>query len=129
MALALALLVVGGAALFNALTSKSSGPGPSPATTGATSGSRKTRPQADPTAPPLQITVTGPPTGVFVKVPGTTGAVLYKGTLSTGETRRYDQAPLDVVVDDSTAVQVRIYGELQKDPDGQGRGEWFVPPQ
>lgn len=135
MALALALLVVGGTALFNALTSKSgSDPGPSPITTSSpgakkTKAIKTTKPPADPTAPPLQIEVTGPPTGVFVKVPGTGGTVLQKGTLNTGERRQYDQAPLDVVVDDSTAVEVRIYGALQKDPDGKGRGEFFVPQQ
>ncbi|SEG89740.1 hypothetical protein SAMN04489712_12447 [Thermomonospora echinospora] len=80
----------------------------------------------DPSAAPLVITVTGRPTTVFVKVPGSDGAVLLRGELGPGETRKYDQAPLDVVVSDSASVEVRIYGELQTDTDG-GRGQWAVP--
>lgn len=128
MAAALALVVVGAVALVNALTSESPGPGPATTTTVQPG----TEEPADPpetggtTAPALEITVVGQPTNVFVREPGTGGAVLLRAVLGTGETRRYEQAPLDVVVANSASVQVRIYGTLQRDVDG-GRGEWFVP--
>ncbi|WP_140175478.1 hypothetical protein [Thermomonospora catenispora] len=125
MVAALTLVVVGGLALFNALTAPAPGPAPSRAISDtATDGATAT--PSDPTAPPLQITVIGKPTEVFVKVSGSGGAVLQRGVLGPGETRRYDQVPLDVVVYDSSSVEVRIYGEIVEDPDG-GRGEWEVP--
>ncbi len=125
MAAALTLVVVGGLALFNALTAPSPGPSPSRAASETADGGDTAEP-SNPTAPPLQITVIGKPTEVFVKVSGSGGAVLQRGVLGPGETRRYEQVPLNVVVYDSTSVEVRIYGEIAEDPDG-GRGEWEVP--
>jgi hypothetical protein len=130
-ALALTLLVVGGISLVNALTSESTAPSPSPPAPSVT-GERSTRASSDTsTAPPaLQIDVIGNrPAQVLVKEPGADGTILQNGPLNPGETRRYDQGPLDVVVyNDSSLVEVRIYGEVQKDSNG-GRGEWEVPSQ
>jgi len=121
---AVALVVIGGYALINALTSPAPGPAPSDTVSreldagdsGQSAGSSQI---------PLQITVTGPPTNVFVQVAGG-GEVLQKGILATGETRMYTQTPLNVVVEDSSAVVVRIYGKVVEDGNGRGRGEWIV---
>lgn len=131
MALALTLLVVGGISLVNALTSESTAPTPSPPAPSVT-GERSTPASSDTsTAPPaLQIDVVGNrSTNVLVKEPGAAGTILQNGLLNPGETRTYDQAPLDVVVNDSSVVQVRIYGKIQEDPNGGGRGEWTVREQ
>jgi hypothetical protein len=128
-AAALTLVIVGGLALVNALTSPPPGPAPSSVgspTGSADDGSQEPPEQSDLSAVPLQITVVGSPTNVFVRVVGDSGAVLQQGVLDRGETRMYDQVPLNVVVADSSSVRVRIYGELQRDSDG-GRGEWTVP--
>lgn len=124
-------------ALVNALTSKSSGPGAAgPATNSAADGPRTTpsrpRTPASPNqpaqqTPPLVIKVTGAPTAVFVTVAGGGGQVLQSGTLNTGESRQYDQTPLNVVVANSAAVQVTIYGREQPAGKPGQRGEWFVP--
>jgi hypothetical protein len=129
-AAALTLVVVGGLALVNALTSPSPGPAPSTVLSptenaGDEGGSQEPSGSVKPSVVPLEITIIGRPTAVLVKEPGTAGAVLLHGQLNTGEIRRYDQVPLNVVVADSSSVQVRIYGELQRDSDG-GRGEWTV---
>jgi hypothetical protein len=138
--LALALFVVGGLALVNALTSSSSDPGStSPAGTqeqqdGAdASESASPAPQqtrsartASVEALPLLIRVVGTPTQVFVRVSGS-GEVLQTGTLNTGEVRQYEQAPLDVVAINGAAVEVTIYGKKQPPKTAGARGEWFVP--
>lgn len=123
-------------ALVNALTSESSGPrSAAPPSNGADEGarqpsdppaSRRTSRQRTPVVP-LVIRVTGAPTRVFVTVAGGGGQVLQQGTLSTGDTRQYNQAPLNVVVADAGSVRVTIYGKVQ--PPGQPgqRGEWVVP--
>jgi Domain of unknown function (DUF4115) len=137
--LALALLVVGGLALVNALTSSSSDPGSAaPAGTsepdaGGASESASPAPQqtrsartAAAAATPLLIRVVGAPTQVFVRVSGS-GEVLQQGTLNTGEARQYEEAPLDVVAGNAAAVEVTIYGEKQPPKAAGARGEWFVP--
>jgi hypothetical protein len=138
--LALALLVVGGLALVNALTSSSSDPGQEGGTAGtvepgasAASESASPAPQqtrsartAAATPTPLVLRVVGAPTQVFVRVSGS-GEVLQQGTLNTGEARQYEQAPLDVVAINGAAVEVTIYGEKQPAKAAGTRGEWFVP--
>lgn len=131
MALALTLLVVGGISLVEALTSEDAAPSPTPSAPSVT-GERSTPASSDTsTAPPaLQIYVVGNrPTNVLVKEPGAAGTILLNSVLNPGETRTYDQAPLDVVVTDSSVVEVRIYGKVEEDPNGGGRGEWSVPEQ
>jgi hypothetical protein len=135
--LALALLVVGGMALVNALTSSGASE-PSAVQTeeepaGNTGESEPPAPQRSetrqPTAQattPLVIRVTGAPTQVLVRVAGG-GEVLQQGVLNTGETRQYEQAPLTVVAYNGGAVEVRIYGEVQNPKPAGQRGEWFVP--
>ncbi|MFI0354531.1 hypothetical protein [Actinomadura sp. 9N407] len=137
--LALALLVVGGMALVNALTSSSNDPGPAgtAASTDPGGAEPKASASATPSATrsaqttgtsgvPLVIRVTGAPTQVYVRVTGT-GDVLQQGVLRTGEGRQYDQAPLAVVANNGGSLDVVIYGKTQeRKPDGV-RGEWFVP--
>ncbi|MBX6769088.1 MAG: hypothetical protein IRY90_18390 [Actinomadura rubrobrunea] len=134
MMLALALLVIGGIALVNALTSEPEGTPPGAA---ETAGSEKNLGSADATptrrstaqsatATPLVIRVVGAPTRVVVTVPGT-GEVLQQGVLNTGEARQYDKAPLQVVAADGGSVEVLIYGRQQPRAPAGERKSWFVP--
>ncbi|MBO2449227.1 hypothetical protein J4573_19135 [Actinomadura barringtoniae] len=133
MVLALALLVVGGMALVNALTSDG-GDQPGPTGTATASGGTPhsaTAPSKGASASasaamPLVIRVVGAPTTVVVTVPGT-GEVLRRGVLNTGEAEQYDKAPLNVVVSDAGSVEVTIYGELQQRGAAGQRQEWLVP--
>jgi hypothetical protein len=137
--LALALLVVGGIALVNALTSSGAsepnavqteeGPAGSAGESAAPSPQQSSPAQSasrSNTRLPLLVRVTGAPTQVIVRVAGG-GEVLQQGVLNTGEFRQYQQAPLTVVATNGGAVEVTIYGDRQ-DPEPAGkRAEWFVP--
>ncbi|WP_285909791.1 hypothetical protein [Actinomadura opuntiae] len=129
---ALALLVVGGIALVNAV---SGSPDKEPPSTAASpSGQTSSAPDASPTATtsaanvPLLIEVTGQPTKVVVRVPDT-GTVVRSGVLNTGDTLQFDQTTLDVVATNGGALQVTIYGKVQPPkPQGQ-RATWYVRPK
>ncbi|GAA4138972.1 hypothetical protein GCM10022416_24860 [Actinomadura keratinilytica] len=132
--LALALLVVGGVALVNALNSDSQGGPPEAAVTAdsaGTPGTEEPAPTSSATsrsasATPLVIRVVGAPTKVVVTMPET-GEVLQQGVLNTGEERQYDKAPLQVVAADGGAVEVLIYGRQQPRATAGERKNWFVP--
>lgn len=106
-ALILALLAVGGYALYGALTSKTQPPpGVAVGTTPSAPASVGT---ASPAAPPtLELRVTGPRSDVLVRVPG--GRVLLQRTLVRGQTVRFDDPRLDVTLGDAGAVQVIVNG-------------------
>jgi hypothetical protein len=129
---AMALLVVGGMALVNAVTGEPDQKGPSGvASPSAGGGDGKTSPTSDEkTTPaadvPLVISVTGQPTNVVVRVADTQGEVLTNGTLQTGVTLKYDQAPLQVVAGNGGSLKVVIYGEVQPEKPAGQRGQWFV---
>ncbi|MGP4026216.1 RodZ domain-containing protein [Actinomadura sp. 3N407] len=125
---ALALLVVGGMALVNAVSGDPEQKGPVSAEPSSAEASpsptQATRSQA--AAVPLVLRVTGQPTNVVVRVADAQGKVLTNGTLDTGDTLQYDEAPLQVVATNGGSLQVTIYGEVQpRKPNGQ-RGQWFV---
>ena len=129
---ALALLVVGGMALVNAVSGEPEQKGPataaSPSSDGeggktSPSGDEKTTPAAE---VPLVISVTGQPTNVVVRVADTGGKVLTNGQLNTGDTLKYDQAPLQVVATNGGSLKVVIYGEVQPRQSPGRRGEWLV---
>ena len=131
---ALALLVVGGMALFNAVTGKPDDKGPSAAASPSDSappddggGGAPSPGSAESRAVfPLVIRVTGQPTTVVVRVADADGAVLTNELLRTGQTQQYKKAPLQVVASNGGSLQVVIYGKVQPaKPDGQ-RGQWFV---
>lgn len=128
---ALALLVVGAMALVNAISGEPENKGPStaasPSEDGAKTPASSNAATTSPTATlPLVIRVTGQPTNVVVRVADTGGKVLTNGTLNTGDTLQYDEAPLSVVATNGGSLQVVIYGRVQpREPNGQ-RAQWFV---
>ncbi len=129
MVAALTLLVVGGTALVNAV---SGDPDPDPTTVSPTpgeGGQNKAGPSRTPTSAsavlPLVITVTGPATAVVVRV-ADTGEVLTQGTLSTGDIRKYEETPLQVVATNGGSLRVVIYGRQQPAKPAGQRGQWFV---
>jgi hypothetical protein len=130
---ALALLIVGGMALFNAIAGEPDQKGPKTAVspTGDGDGGRTSPSSNDATTSPsaelpLVIRVTGRPTTVVVRVADTGGKVLTNGTLNTGETLQYEEAPLQVVASNGGSLRVTIYGEVQpREPNGR-RAQWFV---
>ncbi|MFA1540474.1 RodZ domain-containing protein [Actinomadura monticuli] len=130
---ALALLVVGGMALINAVTGEPEQKGPSTAASpsGDGDGGGKASPSStEKTTPaarvPLVISVTGQPTTVVVRVADAGGKVLTNGQLNTGDTLKYDQAPLQVVATNGGSLRVVIYGEVQPAKPAGQRGEWLV---
>ncbi|MFB4304649.1 RodZ domain-containing protein [Actinomadura sp. GTD37] len=72
------------------------------------------------------ISVTGQPTTVVVRVADSGGKVLTNGQLNTGDSLKYDQAPLSVVAANGGSLKVVIYGELQPQKPAGRRGEWLV---
>ncbi|POM25906.1 hypothetical protein BTM25_02900 [Actinomadura rubteroloni] len=123
-ALALGLLVVGAIALVNALTGGSEQGGP-PGAQPRTSAPPPSRSASAPSsATPLVIRAVRGSTLVTITDPGSND-VVFRGTLMSGEGRRYDQAPLSVVAGDGGAVEVTIYGKVENRPAGQ-RATWYV---
>lgn len=129
---ALALLVVGGMALVNAVSGEPEQKGPSTAVSPSDPGeSGSGEPSASvATSPtsvvPLRIRVTGPSTTVVVRVADTGGKVLTNGTLKTGDTLQYEEAPLQVVAGNGGSLEVVIYGEVQPPKPAGQRAQWFV---
>lgn len=126
MVLAIALLVVGGVALWGALTSKPAKPGPTtsradpPAVSGAAPSS-KPNPAASSTSTTdaLIVRCRAPRCGVFISsVPD--GDILFNGTLRQGDERTADEPRMALVVSDGSAVDVFINGRLApKGPAGK----------
>jgi hypothetical protein len=127
---ALALLIVGGMALVNAIMSEPDKKGPATGVSASSDGGRTTPSGSETTtspaaALPVVIRVTGPPTKVVVRV-ADTGKVLANGLLNTGDTLQFKEAPLQVVASNGGAVQVVIYGKAQPRLANGQRGEWLV---
>ncbi|WP_141579408.1 RodZ domain-containing protein [Actinomadura sp. WMMA1423] len=128
---ALALLIVGGMALVNAVMSEPDKKGPATGASPSGDGGRTTPSSSEtktsPTAAlPLVIRVTGQPTKVVVRVADAGGKVLANGPLNTGDTLQFKESPLQVVASNGGAVQVVIYGKVQPRMVNGQRGEWFV---
>lgn len=122
----MALLVVGGMALVNALKSGDDGKQGRPSAGATASGGATHQGSAKATAAtPLVIKVVGAATNVVVTVAGS-NEVLQQGVLNPGEGRKYDDAPLNVVASDGGAVQVIICGKTQPQKQTGQRGTWFV---
>lgn len=130
MVAALALLVVGGIALVNAVSGEPGKKGPStlasPSGGGNASPGESSAKSSPSAAVPLVIRVTGQPTTVVVRVADAGGKVLTNGTLNTGETLQYEEAPLQVVAGNGGSLRVVIYGEVQPQKPAGQRGQWFV---
>ena len=121
--LAFALLIVGGIALWGALTGKDDKdkPGAAPA---APSGATKTSPSkvsapSSQSGNTIQVRCLAPQCPVFVAGPGATD-VQYNGNLTQNETRSFNDTRLTLAVQDASTVAVTINGRLQ--PRG-ARGE------
>lgn len=120
-----ALLVVGGIALFNAVNSGDDAKPHQSARTSSSAGTGHSSGAPSGASTPLVIKVVGPATNVLVTVAGS-NTVLAQGVLNPGEGRKINQAPLNVVAGDGGAVQVTICGKTQpRKPSGE-RGTWFV---
>ncbi|MEV5570668.1 hypothetical protein AB0L06_11495 [Spirillospora sp. NPDC052269] len=121
-----ALLVVGGIALFNAVnTGGDAKPRPSVRAT-APDGAEQSGGEKASASTPLVIKVVGSSaTNVLVTVAGS-NHVLAQGMLNPGEGRKIDEAPLNVVAADGGAVQVTICGKVQPRKASGQRGTWFV---
>ncbi|MGH3392825.1 MAG: hypothetical protein ACRDOO_28490 [Actinomadura sp.] len=130
MALALVLLIVGGLALFGALTSgpERGSPGASPQTGSNVSVTRsagKTTQAA--VQHTLALKVTGAPTRVIVLTGGGDRQVLLDQVLGTGDIQYFDDAPLDVVVADGGSVDIYVHGKRQRRGTPGERAQYHVP--
>ena len=120
--LAIALLVVGGVALWGALTSDPEPPTPGasqadpPAGAAAPSSNRQPQTATQSPAQALVVRCRAARCRVFIAVPPAND-VVFNGTLGRGETRTADEARLNLVVGDGSTVDVFINGKLQ--PKGQ----------
>ena len=134
-ALAIALLVIGGVALWGALTSEPARPGPetSGADPPAESGSAPPRrPEQSRTSAftgdALVVRCRAPRCGVFISSPPNND-VLFNGTLRQGDERTADEPRMTLVVSDGSTVDVYINGKLQaKGPPGKRKYYTIVKP-
>jgi hypothetical protein len=120
-ALAIALLVVGGVALWGALTSEPAQPGPGsskadPPVASQSVASGKVRSSATATTADdgyaLVVRCRVARCGVFISsVPD--NDVLFNGNLGPGEERHADEPRMNLVVSDGSTVDVYINGRLQ----------------
>ncbi|MGI8336026.1 hypothetical protein ACRYCC_39305 [Actinomadura scrupuli] len=110
----IALAGVGGSALFLALTAETPSPSALPASATSTASPART----------LTVTVTGPECHVFVSVPA--GEVLLDRTLRRGESVRFDDPRLALVLSDGGAAQVYLNGVLQAPGAAGARQEFSV---
>jgi hypothetical protein len=124
--LALALLIVGGIALFGALTNQSAAPGPTPTVVTQTRQSGKVSATSPAGLHALLIQVTGGAAQVYVATPGN-AQTLYKGPLNHGEVRYFDLPEMVVVVDPAENVEVRIHGKTVSKGKA-GKQSWTVDP-
>lgn len=115
-ALAVGLLIVGGVALWGALTSKagqkSASPKPSPSATKTGSTSKATAP-SKPDGNTVELHCLAAQCQVFVAGPGPTD-VQFNGNLRQNERRVYSLTQLTVVVGDGSTVAVTINGRQQQ---------------
>ncbi|WP_242911009.1 hypothetical protein [Actinomadura terrae] len=131
MVAALGLLVAGGLSLVNAVSGDSDNHDPATVSPSpGDGGQNKSAPSRSPSssssgALPLVIRVTGPATNVLVRV-ADTGEVLTQALLSTGDTRKYEQTPLQVVATNGGSLEVVIYGRKWPAKPSGTRGQWFV---
>ncbi|MFB9836352.1 hypothetical protein [Actinoallomurus acaciae] len=68
-------------------------------------------PSASPAVVTLAVTVTGPKCQVFVRVPG--GDILVNRSFVRGQSLRFDEQRLSVVLSDASAARVYVNGRLR----------------
>lgn len=68
-------------------------------------------PSATPVVVTLSVTVTGPKCQVFVRVPG--GDILVNRSFVRGQSLRFDEPRLGVVLSDASAARVYVNGRLR----------------
>jgi hypothetical protein len=125
--LALALLIIGGIALFGAITNQSAAPGPTP-TVGVLARRSAKVPATTSMAEihALFIKVTGGVAQVYVSTPGN-AQTLFKGSLNRDEVRFFDLPEMVVVVDPAQNVEVQIHGTTVS-KGTTGKRSWTVEP-
>lgn len=125
--LALGLLIVGGIALWGALTSGTSKPSSSPSTIASNNNPPASKPQTTSQAQPsplasstaLVVKCLAAQCHLYVAGPGPTD-VLFNDSIGQGVIRLFDEPHLSLVVDNASAVQVIINGKVQpQGPRGQ----------
>jgi hypothetical protein len=136
-ALAIALVVVGGVALWGALTSEPATPGPESSRADPPAASQSV-PSGKAKSPAPSPPVTGGEAlvvrcrvarcGVFISsVPD--NDVLFNGNLGQGEERHADEPRMNLVVSDGSTVDVFINGKLQtKGPPGKRKVYTIIKP-
>ena len=110
---AFGLLIIGGIALWGALTSKDDEkPGAVPSTTASLASSSKPKATSGQVGNTVLIHCLAVQCSVSVLGPGPTN-VLFHGTLVQGQRQSYNETQLTVVVDDASSATVTINGKLQ----------------
>ncbi|WP_395107332.1 hypothetical protein [Actinomadura sp. SCN-SB] len=106
-AIAVALLAVGGYALWRAVDTAAD-----PVSAGIAPQSSESRPASPTAVPVLALAVTGTRTRVYVAKPGD-GEILVSRVMARGETFVSDERRLAVVVEDGSAVRIRVNGKAR----------------
>src|SRR3954465_3752412 len=114
--LALGLLIVGGTALWGALTkdtNKGAAPSPSasaPAASGKPTARHSKQPPVNPAGNVIQVQCLATQCPIFVAGPGPTD-VLFNGPLNQNAQRVFNETHLTLSVDDASTVSVTINGQ------------------
>jgi hypothetical protein len=120
--LAFALLIVGGIALWGALTGKDDKdkPGAAPPASSRTTKASSSEVSAPSTQSgnTIEVRCLAPQCTVFVAGPGATD-VQFNGNLTQNQTRRFNDTRLILSVQDASTVSVTINGRLQPRAHGQ----------
>ena len=120
--LAFGLLIVGGIALWGALTGKDDkdkpGAAPPVSSGAAKTDQGKASEPSSPSGNTIEVRCLAAQCPVFVAGPGATD-VQFNGNLTQNQTRRFNDIRLTLAVQDASTVAVKINGRLQPSAHGQ----------
>jgi hypothetical protein len=109
---AFCLLIIGGIALWGALTSKDGKPSTASSTPASAGSSSKPKAPSSQVGNTIEIHCLAVQCQVFVAGPGPTD-VLFNGNLRQNERQTFNETRLTVAVQDASTVAVTINGKLQ----------------